>query len=1808
MDVEKRGSKRIPFALEGDLIFRGATYRALVTNVSAKGLQVILSQGIKELPVPFSQEEAVEVKLYVPGGESLRLQCNIVSLQKTSDRSTVKMRLEISDPSPEFRKFYKETYYKIKNETSHDAIAVIGMACYYPGAPNIRSFWENILARRREFRRFPDQRLPISEYFDPDPVAPDKTYANRAAVIDGFEFDWVKRGIPKSVVESSDIVHWLALEIALQALEDAGYDRKNVPCDRTGVILGNTLTGEHSRSQYMRLRWPYVKKALKLAAEKRRLSLDVTAGLIETMEKYYKSAFAPITEDTLAGNLSNTIAGRICNFLDLRGGGYTVDGACSSSLIAVTTAAAALSTGTLDVAVVGGVDISLDTFELIGFAKTNALTREDMQVYDRRASGFIPGEGAGFVILKRLENARAHGNYIYAVLQGWGISSDGKGGITAPKAQTQALAIRRAYGKAGYGLRDLDFIEGHGTGTRAGDKAELEGIGYAMGDKETEPLRSCGITSLKSLIGHTKAASGIGGFIKAVMAVNRRVIPPLAGCTEPNPVFQEKARRLYPVLQGEILPSDKVMRAGISSMGFGGINCHVTIESAGEPALQLQPSAGERELLASYQETELFVLSARSQQKMVARVAEIQKLATGISTGELVDLSSHLAGDLSPDEPFRVAVIAGSPESLLDCLGRVAEMLRGNNIPTGKTMSSAQQDIWIGNSVAGSRVGFLFPGQGSQRLNMGRTLIGRYSWARTIADAVDAWLSESAHSPIREAVYRPLDRALNSDQIDGWKNVLSRSEIAQPAICMTSLLWMRHLERLGIRPVVVGGHSLGELTAFYAAGAFDEKALLAFAAMRGRATSAHDGNPGIMATLGCGREQAEKLLKDIDGYAVVANINSPVQTVISGEGPAVEKALHLASQFGIGTKRLAVSNAFHSRFMNKAAETIYSCAPIPETLTRPRIKVFSCMDGKEVTPETNLRDYFARQVKEKADFISLVDSITQECEILVEVGPGHVLSHLVKSIRGTDGTSCLPVEPSAGDDRALNVLLASLFIHGVKIHWRPLFEGRLVRPFIPVSERTFIDNPCERPLVFPDGELPDSPPRIDIQPARSLSRVLDETGKVFTADQLDLIRKLIRSETMRMGLESRGVPDRPHDGRRPTPAPTVGAHGELSVPSTVTDRGPEGLLTLASEITGFPRQSISLEQRLLDDLNLDSIKASQFVARAVKLYDANGVDPTTMANSSLQEIYETIRTHISSGSEGVSVEGTADHWVREFKVAYVARERTSVRSFGAAENRHFFIVSDDDADSISREMRHILTQQGVSWTSINFKSLQDCSLTRSEELNFIFLLPQGKSTGLLTRDGVLRMAERIHCIGAVINSLKEKRPKPTYAVVQFGSGDFHGYDLHGSIASKGSTAFLCSVALENPAERIRVLEFCKTEDSLRVLQEIMGELGSGEALGIAAFDRHLTRRVPVLELADTRSFREREIHWSGEDVVLVTGGAKGITAECALAFARKTGVKLALVGSTVLIDNSDEIQHALQRYEESGITHRYYACNIADKAKVVDLKKRVEEDLGRITGVIHGAAINRPRRTEQVTLIEAAHEVAPKLLGAIHLCDVLRDNPPKLFVGLSSIIGITGMAGNGWYGFSNEVMNLVLQEYESSTKEVTKVMSLAFSVWDEVGMGQRMGSVAVLSKMGINAIPKDKGVEHFLRMVEHDPGMKQVVIAGRLEGIHTVQRQQVSKPEDWRFLEEILSYERGVEVEAKAVLTLDKDPYLKDHVFKGTYLLPAVFGLEAMAQAVFFVSGTGPVDHLRLEDVRLNYPIAVDADGSVEARIRAVVE
>ena len=833
-----------------------------------------------------------------------------------------------------------------------------------------------------------------------------------------------------------------------------------------------------------------------------------------------------------------------------------------------------------------------------------------MRVYDRRANGFLPGEGCGFVVLKRLEDARRDGDAIYAVVRGWGLSSDGRGGITAPNAHGQALAMRRAHARAGYSPRDLAFVEGHGTGTPVGDVAELEGIALALNEGAEPPARSCGVTSVTSIIGHTKAAAGIAGFIKAVMAVNRRVLPPTANCTEPNPIFNDKARCLYPILQGEIRKPTETLRAGVSAAGFGGINCHVTLESGDPPSTKFAPSIAERTLLVANQETELFALAAPTVPALLDRVRAVQTLADGMSIGELADLAALLARELNPAHPIRVAVIGSKPESLLESLQNLDRMLRDQPPAPGEFASSPRQDIWLGNATHSCRIGFLFPGQGSQQINMARTLVERFDWARQITKQ-----AERSRPSLRSVVFAPLDRVVDSAQLDEWSSALAQTEIAQPAVCLASALWTERLKELGISPVAVGGHSLGELTAFWSAGVFDLDSLFNLAALRGRAMAAPPARAGAMAALACSRKDAEAILKRVDGYAVIANLNSPRQTVLSGERAAVEQAVQFAEARHIKGRLLPVSNAFHSKFVKAAAARLRAGVPVPDAAPATAIRVLSCMDGKPVRPGAKLKDHFARQVLSQVNFVALVKAMARECDLLVEVGPGQVLSGLVSAITDGKAPLCLSVESKPAHDRDLNNLLACVFVRGGKINWPALYENRLVRPFIPASQRKFIENPCEKP--FPSS-LP-AATSAATRAASSAESALAEATKP------------------------------------PALAPPTPAAAPTSIPNLV--------LELVSKRTGFPPDSLSLEMRLLDDLNLDSIKGAELIAEGAKrLGIAGQLDPTKLGGATLAEVAERLEKVLAE-SRGPSAEPTIpvsttqaapSVWVRDFVLDYVA--------------------------------------------------------------------------------------------------------------------------------------------------------------------------------------------------------------------------------------------------------------------------------------------------------------------------------------------------------------------------------------------------------------------------------------------------------------------------------------------------------------------------------------------------------------------------
>jgi enediyne polyketide synthase len=903
-------------------------------------------------------------------------------------------------------------------------IAIVGISCRYPDAASPAELWENVLAGRRAFRRIPDERLRLEDYWSSDRAAPDRFYARKAAVIEGFEFDRVKYKIAGSTYRTTDMTHWLALDTAGRALEDAGFpDGEGLPRAGTMVVVGNSLTGEFTRANLMRLRWPYVRRTLGAALKETGWDDAKLASFLSDLELRYKSAFPPVDEDTLAGGLSNTIAGRICNQFDFKGGGFTVDGACSSSLLAVLTACTALSDGQSDAAVVGGVDLSIDPFEIIGFAKTGALAASDMLVYDKHSNGFWPGEGCGMLVLLRQEDALARGLRIYASIAGWGYSSDGKGGITRPEADGHKLALSRAYGLAAFDIASVGYLEGHGTGTAVGDATELRAFSEARREARADaPVAA--ISSVKGNLGHTKAAAGVAGLIKATLAVHHQVIPPATGHVDPHPVLTEDPAALRVPLTAELWPQDLPVRAGVSAMGFGGINAHVAI--TGDPSVRRTGlDARTAQLVSSRQDKELLLLDAASMVDLRGRVAGLAEMCSRLAFAELGDLSATLATTAGAG-PVRAAIVASSPDQAEERLAKLDALLDSGI----RKHIDAAGGVFLGAATGPARIGYMFPGQGSGKGTEG-ALRRRFAAAREL--------------------YQDVSLPASGD--------IAATAVAQPRIARSSVAGLRVLTQFGIEAQGAVGHSLGELAALHWAGAMDEAALLALATERGRVMADASEGGGAMAGLAAGPERAEMLLAAAGaGDVVIAGYNGPGQTVVSGPAEAVERVCQAAADDGINAARIAVSHAFHSPLVAPAAAGLdrYLAGKPFAALSRP---VFSTVSGDVLPVDCDLRELLVRQVREPVQFSAALAGLSREVDALIEVGPGRVLSGLAEAIAPD-----VPVVPLDTDGPSLAGVLSAVacaYVLGADIRSGQLAADRFTRPLPLDKEFRFFASPCE---------------------------------------------------------------------------------------------------------------------------------------------------------------------------------------------------------------------------------------------------------------------------------------------------------------------------------------------------------------------------------------------------------------------------------------------------------------------------------------------------------------------------------------------------------------------------------------------------------------------------------------------------------------------------------------------------------------------------------------------------------------------------
>ena len=474
-------------------------------------------------------------------------------------------------------------------------IAIIGMGSLFPQAKNLQEYWEKIIAGVDCITDVPPSRWNIEDYYDPDPKAPDKTYCKRGGFIPDIEFNPMDFGLPPNQLEVTDISQLLALVVAKQALCDAGYaSDSGFNHERTGVVLGVALARQLTIPLSSRLQYPVWEKVLKSEG----FSDEDTQKVIEKI----KSAYINWDTNAFPGMLANVITGRIANRFDFGGTNCVVDAACASSLGALSMAISELAEHRADMMLTGGVDTDNSIVAYMCFSKTPAVSPgENVKPFDAKSNGMMLGEGIGMMLLKRLEDAEGDNDKIYAVIRCSGSSSDGRNkSIYAPRSEGQMKALERAYERAGFTPETVGLVEAHGTGTMAGDPAEFAALN-AVFSKEKLSQQSVALGSVKSQIGHTKAAAGAASLIKTALALHHKVLPPTINVTEPNPKLEIESSPFYlntrtrPWLQA----GDTPRRAGVSSFGFGGTNYHIVLEEYCHQNQQFRIHRTPQEILLS---------------------------------------------------------------------------------------------------------------------------------------------------------------------------------------------------------------------------------------------------------------------------------------------------------------------------------------------------------------------------------------------------------------------------------------------------------------------------------------------------------------------------------------------------------------------------------------------------------------------------------------------------------------------------------------------------------------------------------------------------------------------------------------------------------------------------------------------------------------------------------------------------------------------------------------------------------------------------------------------------------------------------------------------------------------------------------------------------------------------------------------------------------------------------------------------------------------------------------------------------------
>jgi acyl transferase domain-containing protein/NAD(P)H-dependent flavin oxidoreductase YrpB (nitropropane dioxygenase family)/short-subunit dehydrogenase len=1808
-------------------------------------------------------------------------------------------------------------------------IAVIGVSCIFPKADGIQSYWQNILDKVNAVEEISDERFNVDLYFDPDRRARDKIYSRWGGFLDDVVFDPVRYGMPPNSVRSIEPMQLLTLDLARQALEDAGYHDRKFDRERTSVVVGTSGGGGELGVGYcFRSLMPeYLHRAGATEDDTRKLIDRISPGLPEW------------TEDSFAGLLGNVAAGRVANRLDLGGTNYVVDAACATSLAAVRLAMNELETRSSDLVIVAGADTNQTAFSYLCFSKTQALSPTGQcRTFDETADGIVISEGFGVAILKRLDDAIQDGDKIYAVLKSVGASSDGKDkSLTAPCPAGQVRAIDRAYRKAGIQAETVGLIEAHGTGTVVGDRSEIESLTKYFKSTGAD-TGMCALGSVKSMIGHTKCTAGIAGLLKAVLAVHHKVLPPMTGVTKPNSKANFSDSPFY--LNMEARPWVRRLdgaprRAGVNAFGFGGTNFHAIVEEY-EAREEMLP---ERDAVAVWP-AELFLWRGSSAEEIGQPLDQIEKAIREGARPRLCDLAAAVYWETGRREGSHCLAIVA--ESLDDLAAKIELARQGLANPEYRD----PRGIYYSSKAAKTtgKIAFLFPGQGSQRTGMLQDLAVTFPVVRQALEEADSALGNTLGSPLSRLIYPP--SSFTEEEQAAHEHALRNTRVAQPALGVADIALCRLLAELGIEADLMAGHSYGEFVALCAAGALPLSQLMLVSEARGRLiVESASPEPGTMAAIEASEEAIRASIHGVEGVTI-ANLNAPSQTVIAGTRAAVEESLRRLAGKGINGRSIPVACAFHSPLVEGAQK------PLLEMLRQsgiqpPRIPVFSNTTAAPHAGDAAaicdlLAAHLARPVRFADELRAMHDA---GARIFVEVGPGKVLSGLVsRTLENREFTAVHMDQPGRHGLAHLAHALAQLALAGVHFQGYRLYEDRVVQRLhlkslleetkpaalpptswvirhgkaipaavalssasaplanrehklrISTDEEESVEN-TPRTIAPIQTAVPTAPVAVvasaRIQPQGSVDYAMQRHSEVmsrFLETQKTVMLAYLQgysgpaethfaSATAMVPVSAQQTPTEilPAYTVQESPVATLQAivhePEKEEKPALITvEEILQRLIDVVAERTGYPLEMLNPDLDLEADLGIDSIKRIEVFGAL----QGESAGPTPqMAASDLEAELENlaklktlrsiaeylIKRQNELANEQAALPAPTPQTAP--KAAPVVVEHVPALTQAAQPRLRRLVVEIADAafDGQPASLAEIgpvsITDDGAGIAALLAGKLRDLgveteilapSAVKSEVATpartLIHLAPLALPPGA-GADFQMRLSRELkslfHLVRAHESGLRQNGS--VLAAVRLG-GAFGctGADAEQFWPGSGAVSgFLKSLAREWSGTNARTIDFAFDAGNEFIVEKLLAELAHRD--GFTEVGYRADRRETLVSAERPIEGEKKQIQLDSESVVLITGGARGITALTALEIAEQFQSTLVLAGRTPLPSEEEpadiasiaderalklalmtrmqnagtkptpsaveaellrlrrdrEIRANLAALRAAGSTVEYHPVDVADADAFGALIESIYERHGRLDGILHGAGVIEDKLIRDKSEASFDRVLSPKIAGALTLVNKVDAGTLRFLVFYSSIAGRYGSRGQSDYASANEVLNKLARQLNGQWPG--RVLAINWGPWDsDAGMvsPELRGHFV---KAGVQLVTPEEGPKALVKeLLYGDRNDAEVILGGPAP-----QKIRLAKQAAGPLLSDESRVERNLNGGIEVLLEVrpEKDIYLLDHELDGVPVMPMAMALELVAEVA--ASHWPEMQVAAVRDVRMLNGITFPGKASRVLRVHA---